>query len=108
MTASLGGTYAGIDPTSVNRNYSVSVKSGQPRWTPVSVADYGGTQVFIEFPDGLSAMPQPVLYDVAGGDLRGAIPYSVQGRFYKTHRSFTEAELRLGSDAVRIARTASR
>lgn len=106
MTAALGGP--GIDPTTVNRSYDVLVKSGNPRWTPISVADYGGSQVYIEFPDGLGNLSRPALYDVIDGDLRGSIPYSAQGRFYRTHRSFSEAELRLGADAVRIVRTSGR
>lgn len=97
------------NPPSVNYGYNVRVQFGDihPAWTPVRVYD-DGRQVFIEFSPDSQHFSRPVLFAKQPDGSLSLINYRMEGDRCVSHGLFNEAELRLGTQIVRIERTYSR
>lgn len=97
------------NPPSVNYGYNVLVQFGElnPVWTPVRVYD-NGRQVFIEFSEESQHYSRPVLFSKQSDGSLSVINYRMEGNRCVSHGLFNEAELRLGTQIVRIERTFSR
>ncbi|MFC3098373.1 P-type conjugative transfer protein TrbG [Alteraurantiacibacter palmitatis] len=96
---------SGVDVSALNFRYRI--EGDRVPWKPVRAFD-DSTQVFIEFPAGISQGEMPPLF-VTGpvGDAE-LVNYRVQGRYMVVDRLFAAAELRLGDrrseQRVRIVR----
>lgn len=97
------------NPPTVNYGYNVLVRFGEahPVWTPTRVYD-DGRQVVIEFPEESRHFSRPVLFVKRADGTDSLINYRMAGDRCVTHTLFDEAELRLGTQVVRIKRAFSK
>jgi type IV secretion system protein VirB9 len=87
--------------------FGYAIEGDAPPWRPLRAFD-DGTQVFIEFPQGLAQGEAPPLFVRGEGGATELVNYRLRGRYYVVDRLFTLAELRLGErrqQVVRIVRT---
>ncbi len=94
------------DPLRLNMDYSIKVSHGEtPNWLPLSAYDCGGTMTYIKFPADIGRVSAPALFIVnRDGGLEPQTIVAAQN-FYKIDRSFTAAELRIGSTVVSVTKT---
>jgi type IV secretion system protein VirB9 len=88
-------------------DFGYRIEGDDPQWRPVRAFD-DGSQVFIEFPPGLSQGEAPPLFVRGQSGQPELVNYRVRGRYYVVDRLFAVAELRLGErrqQVVRIVRT---
>lgn len=98
---------SGVDIVALNFAYRID--GAKPGWRPVRAFD-DGRQVFIQMPEGLSALDAPPLF-VTGNDGKAElVNYRVKGNYYIVDHLFEAAELRQGSrpqTVVRIRKTSA-
>jgi type IV secretion system protein VirB9 len=84
-------------------NFGYRIEGDDPPWRPVRAFD-DGSQVFIEFPPGISQGEAPPLFVRGEGGRTELVNYRVRGRYYVVDRLFGEAELRLGERRQQVVR----
>jgi type IV secretion system protein VirB9 len=89
-------------------NFGYSIEGARAPWRPIRAFD-DGSQVFIEFPETVTAGEIPPLFVLGSSGRAELVNYRQRGRYYVVDRLFSAAELRLGAkrqQVVRIVRTA--
>lgn len=98
---------ARVDLSNASFAYEITVKKGNPEWTPVRVFD-NGTKTFIQFPNIVAVTDAPVLYVKKYG-AQQIVNYRPKGRYFVVDGIFPRYELRVGVkdnfDVVEIINT---
>ncbi len=91
----------GLTPDQLRFDYRIT-PAKRYDWTPVRVFD-DGAKTYIQFPPETRASEIPALFVKRDRELQ-LVNYRVRGDYYVVDRLFDEAELRVGREAVTVAR----
>ena len=98
---------ARVDLANANFGYEITVKDGNPQWTPVRAFD-NGLKTYIQFPNIVGVTDAPVLYVKKYG-AQQIVNYRTAGRYFIVDGVFPRYELRVGVkdnfDVVEILNT---